>query len=137
VGWCCISVLQRHADYGADILAESTTLVSIAPAMPAHHERIDGPGYPLGLVGSEIPFHARIAVCDVYDAMSNTRQYRKGLSVARTIEVLEEHAGSQRELRVVDTVVRSVRANPPTEVPELLGRIGCDCIPDYVQVDAA
>lgn len=141
VGWCCSSVLQRHADYGADILAESTTLVSIAPAMRAHHERIDGAGYPLGLVGSQIPFHARIvAVCDAYDAMSNTRQYRNGMSLASAIEVLEQQAGSQWHPRVVDTVVRSVRANPPTEVPQLLdsvGRIGCDCIPGGVHVEAA
>lgn len=134
-------MIKRHADYGADILAESTTLASIAPAVRAHHERIDGDGYPLGLAGSQIPFHARIvAVCDAYDAMSNTRQYRKGMSVARALEVLEEHAGSQWDSRVVDIVVRSVRAKPPTEVPQLLdsiGRIGCDCIPDYVQVDAA
>jgi putative nucleotidyltransferase with HDIG domain len=126
-------IVQRHAAYGAEIVAESKPLASIAPAIRAHHERIDGSGYPNGLLGHQIPLAARIvAVCDAFDALSNTRQYRQGVSVESAIDVLQRHAGSQWDRRVVETVVRTVRNNPPTLMPERLdaiGRIGCDCIP--------
>jgi putative nucleotidyltransferase with HDIG domain len=126
-------IVKRHAQYGADIVEKSGLLASIAPIIRAHHEHIDGSGYPIGLMGTQIPMNARIvSVCDAFDALSNTRQYRKGVSLESAIEVLERHAGSQWDRRVVETVVRTVRSDPPRAMPERLdqiGRIGCDCIP--------
>lgn len=127
------AIVKRHAQYGAEIVASSTALKSIAPAIQAHHEHIDGSGYPNGLRGPQVPLNARIvSVCDAFDALSNTRQYRPDIDREAAIEVLERHAGSQWDRRVVETVVRTVRNNPPKEMPERLdvvGRIGCDCIP--------
>lgn len=127
-------IIKRHADYGANLVESTRTLASIAPTVRAHHERMDGRGYPVGLIGSQIPLNARIvSVCDAFDAMANTRQYRDGMGVERAIEVLEHHAGSQWDRRVVDTVVRIVRAAPPASTPahfDQLGRIGCDCVPE-------
>lgn len=126
-------IMKRHADYGADMLLESPPLAAIAPAVRAHHERIDGSGYPKGLHGNQIPLAARVvAVCDGYDAMANTRQYRRGLSVETAIDTLERNAGSQWDRRIVETLVRHLRHSPPTNMPDILdaiGRIGCDCIP--------
>jgi putative nucleotidyltransferase with HDIG domain len=128
------AIVKRHADYGADLVAASKPLAGIAPSIRAHHERIDGGGYPKGLIGSQIPLIARIvSVCDAFDAMANTRQYREGLSTSRALEILEQHAGSQWDQRVVEAVVRIVRAQPPSQIPQYLdavGRIGCDCVPD-------
>lgn len=126
-------IMKRHANYGADMLLESPPLAAIAPAVRAHHERIDGSGYPLGLRSTQIPLVARIvAACDGYDAMANTRQYRAGLSVDMAIDTLERNAGSQWDRRVIETLVRHLRHSPPKHMPEILdaiGRIGCDCIP--------
>lgn len=126
-------IVKRHAVYGAEIVAASPALKSIAPAIMAHHEYIDGSGYPKGLVGPKVPLNARIvSVCDAFDALSNTRRYRPSLDREAAIEILGRNAGSQWDRRVVETVIRTVRHNPPSEMPERLdvtGRIGCDCIP--------
>jgi len=129
-------VVKRHAQYGAQIVEDTMTLKSIAPAIRAHHERIDGAGYPDGLVGIQIPIVARVvSACDAYDAIANTRQYRKGVSVEAAIDILERGAGSQWDRRVIEILVRTVRANPPREMPQRLdavGRIGCDCVPNTI-----
>lgn len=128
------AIVKRHANYGADIVAASVVLAPIEAGIRSHHERMDGRGYPRGLIGSQIPLDARIvSVCDAFDAIANTRQYRDGVGVERALVVLQQNAGTQWDRRVVDTVVRVVRANPPTASPQRLdavGRIGCDCLPD-------
>ncbi|MDC7222858.1 MAG: response regulator, partial [Spirochaetales bacterium] len=61
-----------------------------------HHERWDGKGYPKGLAREEIPISARImAVADVYDALISTRCYKKAFSHAKSVDILNEGAGSQ------------------------------------------
>lgn len=126
-------IVKRHAEYGADMVERTVTLSAIAPTIRAHHERMDGGGYPRGLIGSQIPLHARIvAVCDAFDAMANTRQYRTGMGPTRALEILQENAGVQWDAQVVDCVVRLVESQPPRDEPEHLaevGRIGCDCVP--------
>lgn len=128
------AIVKRHPAYGAKLVSETKILASIAPAIRAHHERMDGRGYPDGLVGSQIPLHARIvSVCDAFDAMANTRQYRSGMGTTRAVEVLQQSAGSQWDQRIVEAVIRLVRKRPPAPVPEQLdgvGRIGCDCVPE-------
>ena len=128
------SIIKRHPVYGADLVSQTKILASIAPTIRAHHERIDGGGYPDGLIGSQIPLHARIvSVCDAFDAMAHTRQYREGMGLTRATEILQQHAGSQWDRRIVDLVIHIVRASPPTPIPEQLdriGRIGCDCVPE-------
>lgn len=132
------AIVKRHSDYGAEIVENSPALKSIAPAVRAHHERLDGSGYPAGLTGPAIPLNARIvAACDAFDALSNTRQYRPRVDREAALEILERFAGSQWDRRVVEVLARTVRNNPPRDMPErmdALGRIGCDCIP---HVDAA
>ena len=131
------NVLKRHADYGADMLAASQVLHPIAPIVRAHHERIDGTGYPRGLDGTRIPLTARIvAACDAYNAMVSSRRFRTSISVEPAIEMLERHAGLYLDRRVVETIVRYARTHPPTEMPTMLdeiGRIGCDCLPEKVE----
>ena len=58
------------------------------------------------MTGNDIPFLARIvSVCDAYDAMAFTRQYREGLGHARAIGALQEHAGSQWDESIVAAVI--------------------------------
>lgn len=74
--------VKRHPVVGAEmVLGISACLVSVAEGVRAHHERWDGSGYPDGRDGSDIPMSGRIvAVADVYDALSNHREYRPGLA---------------------------------------------------------
>jgi HD-GYP domain-containing protein (c-di-GMP phosphodiesterase class II) len=66
------------------------------PGILHHHERYDGQGYPAGLKGREIPYHARlIAVADTFDALTTNRAYRAARSPAEALAVMEKEAGTQ------------------------------------------
>ncbi len=75
-----IAQMRRHVAIGQRILDNgSSELVQVAAAIAGgHHEKWDGSGYPLGLVGAEIPIEARIvAVADVFEALCSERPYKK------------------------------------------------------------
>ena len=94
--------MRRHPELGARIL-EHANLRDIAAWVLAHHERVDGGGYPRGLAAGEIPAEARIlAVADAYEAMTADRPYRSALSAeAARAEVLRG-ADTQFDARIVD-----------------------------------
>lgn len=101
------AVIQAHADAGAELVASSPVLVGVTEIVRGHHERVDGAGYPQGLLGERIPLGARIvSACDAYDAMANTRQYRTGMGRDRALSVLREHAGTQWDAEVVAALER-------------------------------
>lgn len=107
-------VMQKHAEFGADILAELPALASYAPIVRAHHERWDGKGYPYGLKGDEIPFEARVvAVADAFHAMISNRPYRPAIPQREALETLREGRGTQWDATVVDAMI-SVLATPRT-----------------------
>jgi len=98
--------IQRHTLIGDELLRTADGLFPVAPIVRAHHERLDGHGYPDQLAGDAIPLEARIiAVCDAYDAIANTRHYREGLGQDRAVAILREHAGSQWDAQIVETVI--------------------------------
>ncbi len=103
------TIVQGHAAAGERLVRESIVLAPIGPIVRGHHERLDGRGYPDGLIGEAIPRLARIvSVCDAFDAMARTRQYREGMGAARAIAILREHAGSQWDPHVVEALVHVV-----------------------------
>ena len=72
--------MQRHSEIGEKILANVATYTEIAGIVRHHHERIDGGGYPDGLLNDEIPLLSRIiAVADAYNAMTSDRPYRDAM----------------------------------------------------------
>jgi len=72
--------MQRHSEIGERILANVETYAEIAGVVRHHHERVDGHGYPDGIVGTEIPLLSRIiAVADAYNAMTSDRPYRDAM----------------------------------------------------------
>jgi putative nucleotidyltransferase with HDIG domain len=72
--------MQLHSEIGERILANVDTYAEIASVVRHHHERVDGGGYPDGLVGDEIPLLSRIiAVADAYNAMTSDRPYRDAM----------------------------------------------------------
>ena len=95
--------LERHVDYGTDMLQRVGGLLGHAvPLVLYHHERWDGRGYK-GLAGTAIPLGARIiAVCDTYDAIVADRPYRRGRSHAHAIEILRAERGTQFDPAIVD-----------------------------------
>ncbi|MEZ4503397.1 MAG: HD-GYP domain-containing protein [Dehalococcoidia bacterium] len=88
-------VVKLHAPRGWRLALASGILAETAPIIRAHHERLDGTGYPDGLAGDQIPFEARIvAVADVWDALTSDRPYRAALSNAEAVEIIEEGIGT-------------------------------------------
>jgi HD-GYP domain-containing protein (c-di-GMP phosphodiesterase class II) len=79
---------------------------NIAKYILAHHERWDGNGYPLGLRGRAIPLQSRIiAVADAFDAMTNTRPYKKIMSFEMAIHELKCNADTQFDPKIVDCFI--------------------------------
>jgi diguanylate cyclase (GGDEF)-like protein len=102
--------IRRHPEIGAQIL-EHAGLPDIARWVIAHHERIDGRGYPRGIAGEQIPVEARIlAVADAYEAMTADRPYRAGMPAASAREELVRCAGSQFDTRVVDAFLSALES---------------------------
>ena len=107
--------MTRHPEIGARIL-EHAGLRDIAAWVLAHHERLDGRGYPSGLAADEIPLEARVlAVADAYEAMVADRPYRTGLPPETARAELERCAGSQFDPDVVAAFLRVLdrRVAPP------------------------
>jgi putative nucleotidyltransferase with HDIG domain len=103
-------VIRRHPIDGQEMLERvGGTLGDVGKIVRAHHERMDGQGYPDGLQGEEIPLAARI-ICavDAYNAMTTTRSYRKALPRDVAIDELRACAGKQFDPVVVEAIVRVV-----------------------------
>lgn len=80
-------LVRQHPQLGYDILKDGGFPWPVAEIALAHHERIDGSGYPQGLTGDQIPLPSRIvAVADVVEAMSSHRPYRPTLGVEAAME---------------------------------------------------
>ena len=102
-------LLQRHPVDGARLLLRVEGLGEVATAVLAHHERIDGQGYPDGLAGDDIPIAARIlSIAEVYDVLTSENSYRQPLSAAEAEDELRRVAGAQLDGRLVWLFVTQV-----------------------------
>jgi len=102
-------IIKKHPEIGARIVSTLGEYSVISDDILAHHERIDGKGYPRGLSGHEIPLRARIiSIIDSYDAMISDRPYRKALSLDEVITELYRCSGTQLDADLVDVFVKKV-----------------------------
>ncbi len=100
-------VMQRHPEIGVRILAQIRGLRDVLPIIAAHHERVDGKGYPRGLRGEEIPLGARIlAVADAFEALTADRAYRTALDAEQALQILQRGRGIHWDAHVVDAFIR-------------------------------
>ncbi len=84
------AVMQEHSALTQAILARIPQYRELATVAGAHHEKLDGTGYPNRLRAAELPLEARIlAVADVYGALTEDRPYRPGFSVEKAIEIMK------------------------------------------------
>ncbi|WP_322990911.1 HD domain-containing phosphohydrolase [Hoeflea sp.] len=87
--------IKSHPGHSEAILARVSAFADIAPIAAAHHERLDGKGYPYGLAGEAICLEARIlTVADVFDALSAERPYRAAMPIAKALAILDHDAGT-------------------------------------------
>jgi diguanylate cyclase (GGDEF)-like protein len=101
--------LRRHPEIGARILSDDA-FADIREWIVAHHERLDGKGYPRQLAGDDIPLEARIiAVADAYEAMTGDRVYCAARSPEDARTELLRCAGTQFDPMIVAAFVAALR----------------------------
>lgn len=99
------AIMKLHSPRGGNIALRSRMLAEAAPIIRAHHERMDGSGYPDGLRGDDIPFEARIiAVADVWDALTSDRPYRKAMPAEQAMVIVRAEAGPHLDPRCVEAL---------------------------------
>jgi HD-GYP domain-containing protein (c-di-GMP phosphodiesterase class II) len=103
--------MKTHPEIGVNILRRAGQFKRELLAVLYHHERIDGSGYPHGLVGDAIPIEARIvAVADTYDVLTSDRPYRKARSKSEARAIVREEAGAHLDAWAVHALMRSLEA---------------------------
>lgn len=102
--------VRAHSRIGAKMLERIPSLREIAPVVCAHHERIDGGGYPDRLEGPSIPLVSRIiAVADSFHAMISKRPYRPAMPVAVALDELRRGVGTQWDRTASDAMLAIVQ----------------------------
>jgi putative two-component system response regulator len=99
------TVMQRHVDFGVDILGtHKSELLRLARAIAlTHHEKWDGSGYPQGLAGEDIPLAGRIvAIADVFDALTSERPYKPAWPLEKVLALFQEQRGKHFDPKLVD-----------------------------------
>jgi response regulator RpfG family c-di-GMP phosphodiesterase len=124
-------LLHGHADTSGDILEPLARVGVPVAAVRAHHERLDGSGYPRGLRGRQVPFGAQVlAVVDTWAALTRPRPHRPALSERDALAVLrQEVSGGRLPGKLVDALERLVGAvghTDPPAVPMPAAELGLD-----------
>ncbi|MCT4662423.1 MAG: DUF3369 domain-containing protein [Tissierellales bacterium] len=96
-------IMKRHTTIGYEMLKNSKRKLLKLAAIVAleHHEHFDGRGYPMGLKGEDIHISGRImAICDVFDALTSDRVYRKAWDTERVLDYIRERVGTQFDPKI-------------------------------------
>ena len=122
------NIVKDHCDHGGKIIRDegqedcsnepaslflldscsSSVMRMAAMVAESHHEKWDGSGYPHGLAGQNIPIEGRIvAVCDVFDAISNPKAYRDAFELDVCFEMIKDGAGTQFDPEIVEAFFES------------------------------
>ena len=106
--------MKEHAANGAKIVREVLTgveeerFVQVATNVAHyHHEKVDGTGYPDGLVGNAIPIEARImALADVFDALVSKRCYKEAFSFDKAFAIIKEDVGTHFDAALAEVFLQ-------------------------------
>lgn len=105
--------VRRHAAYTGAILGRIRSFDELARVSSAHHERLDGAGYRLGLKGAEIVLETRIiTTADIFDAITAERPYRGAVPVEKTLKIMAENVGSAIDARCFEHLKAITGAHP-------------------------
>lgn len=105
--------IERHAEIGHRIALVIPELLPVSDLILKHHEWWDGTGYPLRLQGEDIPLEDRIlSIVDAFDAMTNDRPYRKGMTVAKACTEILRCKGSQFDPLLVEQFLELIAEMP-------------------------
>lgn len=111
--WACV---RAHAQHTEAILSRIGAFGELARVAAAHHERLDGKGYPRGLAAADISLETRIiTTADIFDAISADRPYRGAVPIARTLEMMAETVGTAIDPLCFEALKAVLEAQAGTE----------------------
>jgi putative two-component system response regulator len=103
-------IIRTHSEVGYEILKGINFPWPVKEMVLQHHERLDGSGYPAGLIGDAITVEARIiAVADVVEAMASHRPYRPAVGIDAALAELHNHRGVLYDRNATDAAIRLFR----------------------------
>lgn len=107
-------IVKKHTTYGYDILKKSSKISKRAAEVALnHHERLDGNGYPSGKKEGQISIYSRIvAVCDVYDALTSDRVYKKKIEAHKALEYICKMVNIQFDNEIVKILLKCIGIYP-------------------------
>jgi putative two-component system response regulator len=103
-----MTIMRQHAQIGGTMLGgHPAAILQLAHSIALHHhEKWDGSGYPDALAGAAIPEEVRIVtICDVFDALTSSRPYKKAWPIETAINHLRDEAGRHFDPRLVDIFI--------------------------------
>lgn len=105
--------VQQHALLTEQILARIDAFAELAKVAGAHHERLDGGGYPRGLKASDIVMETRIiTTADIFDAITAERPYRGAVPIDQTLEMMAKTVGSAIDPDCFEALKQAMQNRP-------------------------
>lgn len=106
-------IMQNHSELGAQLLRPLNMPDLVLEVCLHHHEKLDGSGYPSGLKGEQIHLLTRMAaICDIYDAVTSDRPYKKGWPPAQALQRMTQWCGNHLDRAVFEQFVQTVGIYP-------------------------
>jgi len=107
------AAVRSHAFYTEAILSRIDAFAELARVAGAHHERLDGKGYPRGLSADAIAPETRIITCaDIFDAITAARPYRGAVPIDKTLDIMSEAVGTAIDPHCFDVLRATVQRLP-------------------------
>ncbi len=107
------AAVQAHAMYTETILSRISAFAELARVSAAHHERLDGRGYPRGLTAGDICLETRvITTADIFDAITAERPYRGAVPIPKTLEMMADNVGGAIDAQCFDALKRALARLP-------------------------
>jgi HD-GYP domain-containing protein (c-di-GMP phosphodiesterase class II) len=105
--------VKMHAVYTGKILERVRAFDELARVSAAHHERLDGKGYPLGLTAEFITLETRIiTTADIFDAITAERPYRGAMPISKTLAIMKESVGTAIDPACFESLVKLTSQHP-------------------------
>lgn len=101
--------VRQHPEIGYKVVGSSQEMIDIGNAIRAHHERLDGKGYPKGIQSEDIPAAAKIiSIADSFDTMTGQNLYRKTITKEEAIAEIRRNEGTQFDPAIAEIFIEKV-----------------------------